>query len=202
MSAVEETVRPDEEAVAEVLPILPLKETVVFPDSMTPLAVGQERSIQLVDEAVANDSTIALVTTRNAEEEATGAEDIYDVGTAALIHKMIRVPDGTLRILVQGVRRVRLERIVQSDPYLVGEFSDLPDVEGPETEVEALGRNVEALFSRVIGLVPYLPDELQLAAANAEDPSTLANLIATTMRLKTAEKQELLEDADIEARLR
>jgi ATP-dependent Lon protease len=115
---------------------------------------------------------------------------------------MIRVPDGTLRILVQGVRRVRLERIVQSDPYLVGEFSDLPDVDGPETEVEALGRNVEALFSRVIGLVPYLPDELQLAAANAEDPSTLANLIATTMRLKTAEKQELLEEADIEARLR
>ncbi len=202
MSAVEETVRPEEEAVAEVLPILPLKETVVFPDSMTPLAVGQERSIQLVDEAVANDSTIALVTTRNAEEEANGAEDIYDVGTAALIHKMIRVPDGTLRILVQGVRRVRLERIVQSDPYLVGEFSDLPDIDGPETEVDALARNVEALFSRVIGLVPYLPDELQLAAANAEDPSTLANLIATTMRLKTAEKQELLEEADIEARLR
>ena len=202
MSAVEETVRPDEEVVAEVLPILPLKETVVFPDSMTPLAVGQERSIQLVDEAVANDSTIALVTTRTAEKEATGAEDIYDVGTAALIHKMIRVPDGTLRILVQGVRRVRLERIVQSDPYLVGEFSDLPDVQGPETEVEALARNVEALFSRVIGLVPYLPDELQLAAANAEDASTLANLIATTMRLKTPEKQELLEEADIEARLR
>ena len=133
MSTVEETVRPEEGAVADGLPILPLKETVVFPDSMTPLAVGQERSIQLVDEAVANDSTIALVTTRNAEEEATGAEDIYDVGTAALIHKMIRVPDGTLRILVQGVRRVRLERIVQSDPYLVGEFSDLPDVDGPET---------------------------------------------------------------------
>ncbi|HKO74749.1 MAG TPA: LON peptidase substrate-binding domain-containing protein, partial [Gaiellaceae bacterium] len=202
MSAVEETVRPDEEAVAEVLPILPLKETVVFPDSMTPLAVGQERSIQLVDEAVANDSTIALVTTRNSGDEATSADDIYDVGTAALIHKMIRVPDGTLRILVQGVRRVRMDRLVQTEPYLVGEFSDLPDIEGPETEVEALARNVETLFSRIIGLVPYLPDELQLAAANAEDPSALANLIATTMRLKTPEKQELLEEADIEARLR
>ena len=202
MSVVEETIRPDESAVGEVLPILPLKETVVFPDSMTPLAIGQERSIQLVDEAVANDSTIALVATRNADEEARGVDDIYEVGTAALIHKMIRVPDGTLRILVQGVRRVRLDRLVQTDPYLVGEFSELPDVEGPETEVEALARNVEALFSRIIGLVPYLPDELQLAAANAEDPSTLTNLVATTMRLKTAEKQELLEEADIEARLR
>jgi ATP-dependent Lon protease len=202
MSAVEETLRPGEDAVSEVLPILPLKETVVFPDSMTPLAVGQERSIQLVDEAVSNDSTIALVTTRNADDEPQSADDIYEVGTAALIHKMIRVPDGTLRILVQGVRRVRLDRLMQTEPYLVGEFSDLPDVEGPETEVDALARNVEALFSRIIGLVPYLPDELQLAAANAEDPSSLANLIATTMRLKTPEKQELLEEASVEARLR
>ena len=202
MSAVEETLRPGEDAVGEVLPILPLKETVVFPDSMTPLAIGQERSIQLVDEAVSNDSTIALVTTRNAEDEPHGADEIYEVGTAALIHKMIRVPDGTLRILVQGIRRVRLDRLVQTEPYLVGEFSDLPDVEGPETEVDALARNVEALFSRIIGLVPYLPDELQLAAANAEDPSSLANLIATTMRLKTPEKQELLEEASVEARLR
>ena len=130
MNAVEETVSPGEDAVADVLPILPLKETVVFPDSMTPLAVGQERSIQLVDEAVANDSTIALITTRTAEEEAQSAEDIYSVGTAALIHKMIRVPDGTLRILVQGVRRVHLDRVVQTEPYLVGDFTDLPDVEG------------------------------------------------------------------------
>jgi ATP-dependent Lon protease len=202
VSAVEETPRTTEEAVAEALPILPLKETVVFPDSMTPLAIGQERSIQLVDEAVANESTIALVTSRKADDEARSEDDVYSVGTAALIHKMIRVPDGTLRILVQGLRRVRLDRIVQTDPYLVGEFSDLPDVEGPETEVDALARNVEALFSRIIGLVPYLPDELQLAAANAEDASTLANLIATTMRLKTPEKQELLEEASIEARLR
>jgi ATP-dependent Lon protease len=203
MSTVEEprTEQP-EGPVSQVLPILPLKETVVFPDSMTPLAIGQERSIQLVEEAVANDREIALVTSRNAEEEAPSAEDIYDVGTAALIHKMIRVPDGTLRVLIQGLRRVKLLRIVQEEPYLVGEFEELPDVIGREKEIDALARNVEALFSRIIGLVPYLPDELQLAAANAEDPSGLANLIATTMRLKTTEKQELLEEADVEERLR
>jgi ATP-dependent Lon protease len=202
VSAIEETTTPAEGPVTEVLPILPLKETVVFPDSMTPLAIGQERSIRLVDEAVANESAIALVTARGEEDEPESAEDVYEVGTAALIHKMIRVPDGTLRILVQGLRRVHLDRLVQDEPYLVGEFSDLPDVEGPETEVEALARNVEALFSRIIGLVPYLPDELQLAAANADDPSTLANLVATTMRLRTEEKQELLEEAQVEARLR
>ena len=202
MSAVEEArTRPDDQ-VEDILPILPLKDIVVFPDSMTPLAIGQERSIRLVEEAVANDRPIALVTSRSSEEDATAAEDLYEVGTSAAIHKMIRVPDGTLRILVQGLRRVRLARLVQADPYLVGEFEDLPDVLGREKEIDALARNVESLFSQIIALVPYLPDELQLAAANAEDPSTLANLIATTMRLKTAEKQELLEEPDVEARLR
>jgi ATP-dependent Lon protease len=210
MSAVEETLTEQEQEQAErveepvenVMPILPLKETVVFPDSMIPLAIGQERSIRLVDEAVANDRPIALVTSRDGGDEAQSADDLYAVGTAAAIHKMIRVPDGTLRILVQGLRRVRLARIVQDDPYLVGEFEELPDVITREKEIEALARNVETLFSRIIALVPYLPDELQLAAANAEDPSALANLIATTMRLKTSEKQELLEEADVEARLR
>jgi ATP-dependent Lon protease len=192
----------DEALTENVLPILPLKETVVFPDSMTPLAIGQERSILLVEEAVANDRPIALVTSRESEEDARSAEDLYSVGTSAVIHKMIRVPDGTLRILVQGLQRVKLARIVQDDPYLVGEFEDFPDVEGPEKEVDALARNVETLFSRIIALVPYLPDELQLAAANADDPSSLANLVTTTMRLKTEEKQELLEEADVEARLR
>jgi ATP-dependent Lon protease len=187
---------------SETLPILPLKDTVVFPESMTPLAIGQERSVQLIDEAVASGRTIALVTQRSPEEEARSEADVHGVGTAAEIQKMIRVPDGTLRVLVQGVRRVKLDRVVQSDPYLVGEFSDLPDVEGAPKETEALARNVEALFGRIVEMVPYLPDELQLAAANADDPSALANLVATVMRLKTEEKQELLEEADVEARLR
>jgi ATP-dependent Lon protease len=206
MSAAEETLIENEDGVEEpvenVMPILPLKETVVFPDSMIPLAIGQERSIRLVDEAVANDRPIALVTSREGDDEAQSADDLYSVGTAAVIHKMIRVPDGTLRILVQGLRRVRLTRVVQDDPYLVGEFEEQPDVITREKEIAALARNVETLFSRIIALVPYLPDELQLAATNAEDPSALANLIATTMRLKTSEKQELLEEADVEARLR
>jgi ATP-dependent Lon protease len=186
----------------EVLPILPLRETVVFPDSMTPLAIGQERSIRLVDEAVAGDRAIALVTSRSGEEEAQSGDDLYDVGTSAVIHKMIRVPDGTLRILVQGQNRIRLDEVEQTEPYLAGRFQELPDVGGREKEIEALARNVEALFGRIIALVPYLPEELELAAANAEGPSALANLIAATLRLKTGEKQELLAEPDVEARLR
>jgi ATP-dependent Lon protease len=184
------------------LPILPLRETVVFPNSMTPLAVGQERSIRLIDEAVGENRTIALVTSRSTEEEADSADDLYEVGTAAVVHKMVRVPDGTLRVLVQGLERVKLESVEQTEPYLAGLFTKLPDVPGGELEVEALAHNVESLFGRIITASPYLPEELLLAAANAESPSGLANLIASTLRLSTEQKQELLEAVDVEERLR
>jgi ATP-dependent Lon protease len=187
---------------ATTLPILPLRESVVFPASMTPLAIGQERSIRLVDEAVANDRPIALVTARSSEEEAESAEDLYEIGTSAVIHKMIRVPDGSLRILVQGLDRIRLEAVEQTEPYLAGRFTPLPDVGEEDREAEALARSVEALFGRIISEAPYLPEELLLAAANAETPSALANLIASTIRLKREEKQSLLETVDVEERLR
>jgi len=184
------------------LPILPLKDTVVFPEAVTPLAIGQERSIKLVEDVVSGDRLLALVTVKDPEADQPGWDDLYEVGTAAVIHKMIKVPDGTLRILVQGLTRSKLDRQVQTDPYLVGEFVELPD-EVPETpEVEALTRNVQNLFARVIGLVPYLPEELQIAAANVDDPSALCNLVASTLRLKTDEKQRLLELTNVETRLR
>jgi ATP-dependent Lon protease len=192
----------DELTFPAALPVLPLKDTVVFPGFPTPLAIGQERSIKLVEDVVSGDRTLALVTVKNEESEQPGWDDLYGVGTAAVIHKMIKVPDGTLRILVEGLRRIRLDRTIQEDPYLVGEFVELPDELEETREAEALTRNVQNLFARVIGLVPYLPEELQIAAANVEDPSALCNLVASTLRLKTEEKQSLLEQRDVEARLR
>ena len=106
--------------------MLPLKETVVFPESMTPLAIGQERSIALVDDVVGGERLLALVTVRDADVETPGWDDLYSIGTAAVVHKMIRVPDGTLRILVQGLRRIRLEEPVTDDPYLVASSSQCP----------------------------------------------------------------------------
>jgi ATP-dependent Lon protease len=184
------------------LPVLPLKETVVFPESMTPLAIGQERSIRLIDDVVGGDRLLALVTVRDENVETPAWDDIYAIGTAAVVHKMIRVPDGTLRILVQGIRRVELERRVLDEPYLMGEFLERPDVVEESKEVEALTRNVQSLFGQIIGLVPYLPEELQIAAANVDDPSALCHLVASTLRLKTEEKQKLLELVDVEDRLR
>jgi ATP-dependent Lon protease len=184
------------------LPVLPLKDTVVFPDSMTPLAIGQERSIQLVDDVIGAERLLALVTARDPDVEAPGWDDLYEIGTAAIVHKMIRVPDGTLRILVQGLRRIRLEEPIADDPYLVARFSVVPDEAEESRELEALTRNAQGLFGRIIGLAPYLPEELQIAAANVDDPGPLCNLVASTLRLKTEEKQQILELADAEERLR
>jgi ATP-dependent Lon protease len=192
----------DEIELPPALPVLPLKETVVFPDSATPLAVGQERSIKLIDDVVAKDRLLALVTVKNPDVEQPGWEDLHDVGTAAIVHKLIKVPDGTLRILVQGIERIKLDAPVQDDPYLVGEFTPMPDVVEETPELEALTRNVQMLYGRIVGLVPYLPAELELAAANVDDPSALSHLVASTLRLKTGEKQTLLELADVEQRLR
>jgi Lon protease-like protein len=182
--------------------VLPLKETVVFPESMTPLAIGQERSIKLIDDVVAGDRLLALVTSKDGDVEQPGWEELYDVGTAAMVHKLIKVPDGTLRILVQGIERIRLASRVQDDPYLVGTFEPVPDVVEETPELEALTRNVQMLYGRIVGLVPYLPSELELAAANVDDPSALSHLVASTLRLETTEKQRLLELPDVEERLR
>jgi ATP-dependent Lon protease len=198
----EEQLEQGEVEIPPTLPVLPLKETVVFPQSVSPLAIGQERSVKLVDDVVAGERMLALVTVRNEEAEEPGWDDLYEIGTAAIVHKMIRVPDGTLRILVQGVGRIRLEGRIQDEPYLVGEFSEVPDVTEETPELEALTRSVQTEFGRLISLVPYLPQELELAAANVDDPNALSHLVASTLRLKTDEKQGLLEQADAAARLR
>jgi ATP-dependent Lon protease len=184
------------------LPVLPLKETVIFPQSVSPLAIGQERSIRLVDDVLEGERMLALVSVKSADVEQPGWDDLYETGTAAVVHKMIRVPDGTLRILVQGLSRIRLERRVQDEPYLVGEFEVVPDEVEETPELEALTRSVQTEFGRLISLVPYLPSELELAAANVDDPSALSHLVASTLRLKREEKQALLEQRGVSERLR
>jgi ATP-dependent Lon protease len=185
-----------------ILPVLPLKETVVFPHSGAPLAIGQERSITLVDDVVAGDRLLALVTVRDPEVQHPGLVDLHTVGTAALVQKLVKVPDGTLRLLVQGLERIRVGAPVQEEPYLVAAVEPVPDVVVESRELEALTRNVQSLFGRIVGLAPYLPEELQLAVGNSDDPGALCDLVASSLRLKTEEKQELLELMDVGARLR
>jgi ATP-dependent Lon protease len=184
------------------LPILPLKDTVVFPDTMTPLAVGQPRSVNLIDDILRGDKQVGLVASKRPDIEVPGPDDVNTIGVLATIQKMIKAPDGTLRIIAQGIRRIEIERFVSEEPYLTATVRDLPDIVVPGTELEALQRNLIAVYTRIIQLVPYLPDELELAAANIDDPAALGYFIASTMRLKTEDKQELLEEVDLSKRLR
>jgi ATP-dependent Lon protease len=198
----EEPLDAGELEIPSALPVLPLKETVIFPQSVSPLAIGQERSVRLVEDVLQGERMLALVTVRDGDAEQPGWDDLYEIGTAAIVHKMIRVPDGTLRILVQGVERIRLERRAQDEPYLVGEFEVVPDVIEETPELEALTRSVQTEFGRLISLVPYLPSELEVAAANVDQPAALSHLVASTLRLKTEEKQALLEQPAVGDRLR
>jgi ATP-dependent Lon protease len=189
-------------AVPRELPVLPLRETVPLPDSLTPLAVGQERSVRLVDDVLRGDRMLVMVASRDPSLEQPGPEALYDVGVAGSVARMIKVPDGTMRILVQGAQRVRVERWTRTTPYLVAEVVELPDVVEPSAELTALTRNVQETFSRIVESVPYLPEELQLAVANVDDPSALTHLIAGSLRMPTPEKQALLEEVDVAQRLR
>ena len=182
--------------------VLPLRDTVTFPDMLIPLNVGQERSIELINDVLRGDRSIAMVASANSEAEAPGPEDLYSVGVLGVVARMIRVPDGTLRVLIQGGQRVRIENWLETKPYLVAEVAEAPDVIDQTPELTALMRNVQQTFTDIVEQVPYLPEELQIMVANVDDPSVLAHLIAGALRLKTEEKQALLEELDVGKRLR
>jgi ATP-dependent Lon protease len=182
--------------------VLPLRDTVTFPDMLIPLNVGQGRSIELINDVLRGDRTIVMVASRSPENDTPGPEELYDVGVLGVVARMIRVPDGTLRVLIQGAQRVRIERWLTTEPYLVAEIADAPDFVQQSPELVALMRNVQQTFSNIVSEVPYLPEELQIMVANVEDPSMLAHLIAGALRLPTDEKQALLEELDVGKRLR
>jgi len=184
-----------------VLPVLPLRDTVIFPFIIAPLSVGQERSIKLVEAALAADKMLALVAQRESEAGA-GPEQLFPVGTAAVIGRMLRLPDGTLRLLVQGISRVLIGEFVQTEPYLKAQVQKVHEITPHGVEVEGLIRSVQSLFQRVGGLAPYVPEELVVAANNITAPGQLADFVASNLNLKVEERQELLETFDAGERLR
>jgi ATP-dependent Lon protease len=186
----------------ETLPVLPLRESVPFPEALMPLAVGQERSIRLLNDVLAGSRMLVTVAQRVEDEEEPGPDDLYRVGVAGVVARMLKVPDGTLRILVHGAQRVVLTGFPATEPYLVARIEDAPDELIPSPELEALHRNVQATFSRIIEELPYLPEELLVAVANLDDPSELAHMIGGALRIKTEEKQALLEERNVTKRLR
>ena len=175
---------------------------VAYPGTLTPLAVGQERSIRLLDDVLGGDRMLALVASRDGEIDEPTAEQIYDVGVVGLIVRMLKVPDGTTRILVQGMQRVEIGPYTQTDPYLVARLTEQPDIVDDGPELDALRHNVQRTFTEIIEEIPYLPEELQLAVNNIDDASALSHMIAGALRIATEEKQEILEEANVRKRLR
>jgi ATP-dependent Lon protease len=186
----------------EQLPILPLRDSVPFPETLTPLAIGQERSVRLVNDVLAGNRMLAMAASRDPENENPAPDELYRVGVAGVVARMLKVPDGTLRILVHGAQRVRIGDFIATDPYFVARIEEAPDELVPSPELEALHRNVQASFSRIIQEAPYLPEELQIAVTNLDDPSELAHMIAGALRIRTEEKQQLLEEVNVTRRLR
>jgi ATP-dependent Lon protease len=186
------------------MPVLPLRDTVLFPQAFMPLAVARESSVRLIDEAVASGQTIAVFAQREAGEDEPTQADLHPIGTASQIHKMFKLPDGSLRIIVQGLARVRLDEITASRPYLRGRVTEAPEIlkDDDRLEIDALQRNIKANFQQIVSLSPLMSDDLQALASNITDAGRLADFIASGLgTIGTDTKQEVLQTLDVRARL-
>ena len=180
----------------EELPILPLRGLVVYPQTAIPLTVGQERSIQLVDEVVAGDRMVGLVASKDPSLGTPGPDEVQQIGTLATIHRLFRTPDGTVRLLIQGLQRIRIDEFVTTSPYLKARVTRIPEDEvvfADDIETEALVRTIVDRFSALAELVPSIPQELVTNALNVEDPLQLVYSIATYVRIDLDDAQHLLE---------
>lgn len=189
----------------EELPILPLRGLVVYPQTAIPLTVGQARSIKLIDDVVAGDRKVGLVASLKPELDTPGPDDIYQVGTLATIHRLFRAPDGTIRLLIQGLQRIHIDEYVETEPYLKARVSRIPEDETithDDIEVEALVRSVVDQFQALAELMPSIPSELVANALNVDDPLQLVYAIATYVRIDLEEAQRILEMDDIVEKLR
>ena len=186
------------------LPVLPLRDTVLFPNSFMPLAVAREASVRLIDDATTSGRMIGVFTQREASVEEPVQDDLYPIGTATHVHKMFKLPDGSLRLIVQGLARIRLDRITQTRPYLKAAVTSAEEQLRDEDhlEIDALQRNIKSNFQQVVSLSPLLSDDLQALAANITDPGKLADFIASSLAtIGTAVKQDVLAMLDIRARM-
>src|SRR6186997_2174946 len=191
-------------AVPDELPILPLRDTVLFPNSFMPLAVARESSVRLIDEAISQAKLIGVFTQRDASVEEPQQSDLYEIGTASLIHKMFKLPDGSLRLIVQGLARLKLDQVIETQPYLRARVSAALEGlrEGDRLEIDALLRNIKTNFQQVVSLSPLLSDDLQTLAANITEPGRLADFIASSLTtITTTVKQEVLEKLDVRERM-
>ncbi len=188
--------------VPKILPILPLRGIVVYPQTAVPLTIGQPRSVQLVDEVMATNRMIGLITSKNPDLENPNPEDLYQVGTVATIHRMFRAPDGTIRLVVQGLSRFKTVEFITKEPYLKAVIEPHPEDEGSTIETEALARNVREQFQHIAEMIPSIPGELVASITSIQDPMQTAYTISNFQRMEVADSQNILEIDSIHEKLK
>ncbi|MCP4683823.1 MAG: endopeptidase La [bacterium] len=186
----------------EILPILPLKGTVVYPFLVVPLMIQQPEHTRLVDEALMRGSRVGLFLQKDSDIENPGPEDLYHVGTAGNILKMLRFPDGTVRFLIQGLNRIRIRKFTANRPHLMAEIEELEEVIDESVKMEALQRNLNERVKKLVELAPYLNEEFHISALNQETPSKLTDFIASNLNMSTEQRQKILEQVDVLKRAR
>jgi ATP-dependent Lon protease len=197
----EEKGKDDKVIIPDELPILPLRGTVLYPDLILPIMVGRKKSVKLIDDAMDSDRIIGVITQKRSEVEDPKETDLYSVGVAALILRMIRELDGSQRVIVQGVSRMRVKEYIQREPYYKARSEVIDEGLVQGVEIDALMMNLKNLFQRAVELAPYLTGELGTMVSNIKSPSILGDLIASNLNISTTEKQGILETFDIRERL-
>jgi len=189
----EDDVKTEGQKFPDVLPILPLRGVVVYPNTAVPLTVGQARSIKLVDDVVGGDKLVGLVAALDPEQETPGPNELYRVGTIATVHRLLRAPDGTVRLLVQGMERFRLGEFTTEEPYLKAHVHLLPETVEDDIETGALARNARDQFQQITQMIPSFPDELANSITSLEDPLQTVYTIANFQRIDLKDAQQILE---------
>ncbi len=188
--------------IPERLGILPIRDTVIYPYMVSPLVIAREKSVRLIDDALSRNRIIGIVSQKKAEIDSPTTQDLYQFGVAATILKMLKFPDGTMRLLVQGLARIQIKAWLDTDPYFQATAEVVKEHYEKTVEVEALTRNLLDIFNRIVSMAPHLPDELHVAAMNLQDPSKMTDLIAANINLPVADKQMILETVDVTLRMK
>src|SRR6266516_2237918 len=187
--------------IPDVLPVLPLKDIVIYPFAVQPLGVGRERSNRLIDDVMRGDRLVVLVAQKSAETEQAGMDDIFKIGTVSRVARLIRMLDGTIQIIVQGLERVEIGELAQEKPYLTAHVTLKPDTQETDNETEAIKRNVVSYFQRLVALVQNVPEGVAAATLNLEEPRQVVYVIATFMQMELELRQKLLELDSVRAKL-
>ena len=189
--------------VPDELPVLGLKDVVVFPQMVTALGVTTEEELKLLDNVLATNRFVALVTHKEEEEKnRLQPSDLYEYGTASVVLQMLRMPDNTAKMLVQGISRIRIKEFTELKPFFKAKVDVLQDaIDKDDVETEALATNAKNQFSRMVSVSPHLPEELKIVVVNIDNPGRLSDLISSHLNISVPEKQEILESTNVKERL-